>query len=102
MEMSLPFVTNPAPVAKRKKVKVKKNVKRTLVKFKSDHTPVEIRNMGDQELEYLYEHGSSTEKDMAENILHARKKWALVELAMPMDAELAQDTGSPYAGGVRY
>lgn len=100
MEMTLPFVTNPAPAAKRKKPKVKKSVKRTMVKFKSDHTPIEIQNMDNQELEYLYAHGSETERDMAENILHARKKWALVELAMPMDAELA--SGSPYAGGVRY
>jgi hypothetical protein len=101
MDVSLPFVTNPAPSAKRNKAKSKK-VKRTLVKFKSDHTPVEIQNMDNQELEFLYEHGSATERDMAENILHARKKWALVELAMPMDAELASGTGSPYAGGVRY
>jgi|WetSurMetagenome_2_1015567.scaffolds.fasta_scaffold29228_4 hypothetical protein len=101
MNVNLSFVTNPALSAKRGKAKSKK-VKRTLVKFKSDHTPIEIQNMDNQELEYLYEHGSPTEKDMAENILHARKKWSLVELAMPMDAELASGTGSPYAGGVRY
>lgn len=100
MEMTLPFVTNPAPAAKRKKQKVKKGTKRTLIKIKSDHTPIEIQHMSNEDLEYLYDHGSPTEKDMAENILHARKKWALVELAMPMDAELA--SGSPYAGGVKF
>jgi hypothetical protein len=98
MDMTLQFVTQPTG---RKKVKSKKP-KRTMIKFTSDHTPLEIQHMSTSDLEDLYEHGSPTEKDMAENILHARKKWALVELAMPMDSELAQNTGSPYAGGVRF
>jgi hypothetical protein len=97
MDMTLQFIT---PSAK-KRVKNKK-MKKPMVKFKSDHTPLEIQHMSNDELEDLYEHGSETEQDMAENILHARKKWALVELAMPMDSELAQNTGSPYAGGVRF
>jgi len=98
MDMTLQFVTQPT---NRKKVKSTKP-KRTMIKFTSDHTPLDIQNMDNQELVDLYEHGSPTERDMAENILHARKKWALVELAMPMDVELAQGTGSPYAGGVRF
>jgi hypothetical protein len=98
MDMTLQFVTQPT---NRKKAKSKKP-KRTMIKFTSDHTPLDIQNMDNQELADLYEHGSPTERDMAENILHARKKWALVELAMPMDSELAQNTGSPYAGGVRF
>jgi hypothetical protein len=98
MDMTLQFVTQPAT---RKKAKSKKP-KRTMIKFTSDHTPLEIQQMSNSDLENLYEHGSPTERDMAENILHARKKWALVELAMPMDVELARGTGSPYAGDVRF
>jgi hypothetical protein len=97
MKMTLQFIT--PSIKKRTK---SKKIKKPMVKFKSDHTPLEIQNMDDQELEYLYAHGSPTERDMAENILHARKKWALVELAMPMDVELARGTGSPYAGDVKF
>ena len=98
MDITLQFVNQPKT---RKKIK-SKQVKRTMIKFTSDHTPLEIQHMDNHELEDLYEHGSPTEKDMAENILRARKKWALIELAMPMDVELAQGTGSPYAGGVKF
>jgi len=98
MDMTLQFITQSK---QRQKMKSKKP-KRNMIKFVSDHTPLEIQHMSNEELEDLYEHGSDTEQDMAENILHARKKWALVELAMPMDSEIAQGTGSPYAGGVRF
>jgi len=98
MDVSLPFITNTAQTAKRKKQKIiKKKVKRTLVKFKSDHTPVEIQNMDDQELEYLYEHGSPTEQDVADQILRARKKWDLAFNYSPDDI-LPEGSGS---GGAR-
>lgn len=96
MKLEFQFIIPP------KKKKRMKKLKKPMIKFRSDHTPLEIYHMGDSELVYLYEHGSPTEQDMAENILHARKKWALIDLAMPMDVELAQGTGSPYAGDVRY
>jgi hypothetical protein len=51
------------------------------------------------ELVYLYEHGSSAERAMAENVLHAREKWDLVMLAAPMDNELA--SGAPFANDRR-
>lgn len=98
MKMELQFITKP----QKRKIKKNKKIKKTMVKFRSDHTPLEIQHMSNDELEYLYEHGSETEQDMAENILHARKKWALIDLAMPMDVELASGTGSPYASDVRF
>ena len=85
---------------KRKKPASKKS-KQTLVKFKSDHTPIEIQNMSDQDLEYIYEHGSSTEKDFADRIIRLRQKAERLDLIMPVDAELAEGTGSPYAGGIK-
>lgn len=96
MKMTLQFIT---PSAK-KRVKSKK-MKKPMVKFKSDHTPLEIQNMSDQELEYLYEHGSETEQDMADRIIRLRQKAERLEMIMPMDIELAEGTGSPYAGGIR-
>jgi len=96
MDMKLQFVT---PSVK-KKIKNKK-IKKPMIKFKSDHTPLEIQHMSDQELEYLYEHGSPTEKDLADRFIQLRQKLERLEFIMPMDAELAQGTGSPYAGGIR-
>jgi len=95
MNLNFQFIT-PTPKKRNKKSK------KPMITFKSDHTPIEIQHMSNNELQDLYEHGSETEKDMAENILHARKKWALIDLAMPMDSEIANGTGSPYAGDVRF
>ena len=97
MKLKLSFMNTSA---KRKKPKSKKS-KQIMVKFKSDHTPIEIQRMSDQELEYLYEHGSPTERELADHFIQLRQKLERLELIMPMDAELAQGTGSPYAGGIR-
>jgi len=89
MNMTLQFVTQP-----RKKKKDKKLVKRPMIKIKSEHTPVEIQNMDMPQLEYIYEHGSPTEKELADNIIRARKKWATA-------SSLSDDivpTGSPIPG----
>jgi broad specificity polyphosphatase/5'/3'-nucleotidase SurE len=93
MNIDLPFMNQ----TKRKKVKI---TKQKLIKVQNEHTPIEVQNMTMPQLEYLYEHGSSTERELADHLIQARKKWALVELAMPMDAELA--SGSPFAGGVKF
>jgi len=94
MNIDLPFINQ----TKRKKVK--NSAKQKLIKVQSEHTPIEVQNMTMPQLEYLYEHGSSTERELADHLIQARKKWALIELAMPMDAELA--SGSPFAGGVKF
>jgi hypothetical protein len=84
MELSLPFVTSsapqaapPAPMRKKKKMKksTKRNIKKPLIKIRSEYTPMEIMNMDIPEIQYLYEHGSPTERDMADNILRARLKF---------------------------
>lgn len=93
MDVSLPFVIQ------QRKRKEREPVKRKLIKIRSDYTPMEIQNMDMPQLEYVYEHGSPTEREMADHIIQARKKWALVELAAPMNNELA--SGSPFAGGIR-
>ena len=93
MNIDLPFMNQ----TKRKKVKI---TEQKLIKVQNEHTPIEVQNMTMPQLEYLYEHGSSTERELADHLIQARKKWALVELAMPMDAELA--SGSPFAGGVKF
>lgn len=97
MNLDLPFLSSPQQ-RKKKKVKGKK-AKRTLISIQTDHTPLEIQNMETPELIYLYEHGSSAERAMAENVLHAREKWDLVMLAAPMDNELA--SGAPFANDRR-
>jgi hypothetical protein len=96
MKIDLPFLNSPK---QRKKIKGKKQVKRTLISIQTEHTPLEIQNMDIPELVYLYEHGSSAERAMAENVLHAREKWDLVMLAAPMDNELA--SGAPFANDRR-
>jgi len=93
MGISLPFMTEP------RKHKKEKSAKRNIIKVQSEHTPVEIQNMDMPQLEYLYEHGTSTERELADHLIQARKKWALIELAMPMNIELA--SGAPFAGGVK-
>lgn len=93
MNIDLPFITQP------RKHKKKDPVKRGIVKINNEHTPVEIQNMDMPKLEYLYQHGSPTEREIANHLIQARKKWELIELAMPMDSELA--SGSPFAGGVK-
>jgi len=93
MDISLPFMNEP------RKHKKEKPVKRNIIKVQSEHTPVEIQNMDMPQLEYLYEHGTSTERELADHLIQARKKWALIELAMPMNTELA--SGAPFAGGVK-
>lgn len=87
MEVALPFIT-------QRKGKKSKPQKRTIAKIRNSYTPVEIMNMDIQELEYLYEHGSPTEQDIADNILRARKKW-MVASSMSDDADR---TDSPNSG----
>jgi hypothetical protein len=65
----------------------------------NEHTPVEIQDMDMPKLEYLYQHGSPTEREIADRLIQARKKWALIELVMPLNTELA--SGAPFAGGVK-
>lgn len=98
MNIDLPFLNSPKP-RKKNKTKGKKQVKRTLISIQTEHTPLEIQKMELPELIYLYEHGSSAERSMAENVLHAREKWDLVMLAAPMDNELA--SGAPFANDRR-
>lgn len=93
MEISLSFVTQ------QRKKKKKSPAKRELIKIHSDYTPMEIQNMDMPKLEYLYQHGTPTERELADHLIQARKKWALIELAMPMNTELA--SGAPFAGGVK-
>jgi hypothetical protein len=96
MNISLPFVTKSK---RRKKVHSKEQTQRETVKVRSEYTPIEIQNMDMPKLEYLYQHGSPTERELADHLIQAKKKWALIELAMPMDSELA--SGSPFAGDRR-
>lgn len=93
MEVTLPFVTQNIQPIKRKK-KNKRPIKRTIIKIKTEHTPMEIQNMDLSQLEYLYEHGSPTEKELADRMIRIRKKWAMASL-------LSDDilpTGSPIIG----
>jgi len=96
MNISLPFITTSK---RRKKTHSKKQTKRETVKIRSEYTPIEIQNMDMPQLEYVYEHGSPTERELADHLIQAKKKWALVELAAPMNNELA--SGAPFAGGIR-
>lgn len=98
MNIDLPFLNSPKP-RKKKIVKGKKPIKRTLISIKTEHTPLEIQNMETPDVIYIYEHGSSAERSIAENVLHAREKWDLVMLAAPMDNELA--SGAPFANDRR-
>lgn len=82
-----------------RKHKKEKPLKRSIIKVQSEHTPVEIQNMDMPKLEYLYQHGSPTEREIADRLIQARKKWALIELVMPLDNELA--SGAPFAGGIK-
>jgi len=73
--------------------------KRVIAKIKTEHSPVEIQDMDMPELLNIYEHGSPIERSIAEEILYRRKKAALVDLASPMNSELA--SGSPFANNIR-
>lgn len=91
MNISLPFVTQPK---KRKKNKTKVKTNR-LIKIHNEHTPIEIQNMNMPELEYLYEYGTPTEKEIAEHIMITRKKFD--KATMVSDDILA--SGAPTASG---
>lgn len=95
MSASLIF---PFPQPKIKKKRSKK-AKRIIATIKTEHTPIEIRDMDMPELLDIYEHGSPIERSIAEEILYRRKKAELVDLASPMNSELA--SGSPFANNIR-
>jgi len=96
MNISLPFITQPKQ-RKKKKTKVKSN---RLIKVRSEHAPIEIQNMNMPELEYLYEHGTPTEKEIAEHVMVTRKKFE--KATMVPDDILASSSptaaGSPTSG----
>lgn len=88
MDIALPFITQ------RKKSKKGKPSNTRIINIHNEHTPVEIMNMDMPELEYLYMHGSPSEKELADNIIRARKKWIIA-------SSLSDDivpTGSPTPG----
>ena len=91
MEISLPFITQP------RKKKSKHPVKRKLIKVRNEYTPIEIQNMSMPELEYIYQHGSPTEIEIADNIIRARKK---MSVALSLSDDILP-SGSPFAGGVK-
>lgn len=78
MQINLPFVH---PQKRKKSIKiyspkVKKIVK--IHKVKKVHLPytyTEIQNMTDSQLDYLYEHGSPAERDIAGEVIQNRKNW---------------------------
>jgi hypothetical protein len=95
MDISLPFITQSA---RRKKSNKDKPSKRRIIKIHSEHTPLEIMNMDMPDLMYIYKHGSVGEREIAENVLRARKKWevasSLSDDVVPSDAP---NSGSPNA-----
>lgn len=95
MNISLPFVTQPQQ-RKKKKTKVKST---RLITIRSEHAPIEIQNMDMPELEYLYEHGTPTEKEIAEHVMMTRKKFDRATM-VPDDilASGAPTSGSPSSG----
>lgn len=100
MEVILPFVTNSTPPAQRRNKK-SKTVKRKIIKIHNSYTPVELYNMDDPQLEYLYEHGSPAEREVASEILKKRQKWDII-LNKSLDDPLPSGSGlrgSPSAGG---
>jgi hypothetical protein len=95
MNLSLPFVTQP----KRKKKNNKPETTR-IIKIHNEYTPIEIQNMTMPELEYLYEHGTPTQKEIAEHVMITRKKFEIA--TMVPDDILASgaptSSGSPSSG----
>lgn len=88
MEVSLPFIIN------RKKSKKKEKLVKRIIKVYNEHTPLEIMDMDMPELMYIYQHGTVAEKEIAENVLRARRKWSIA-------SSLSDDvlpTGSPTTG----
>jgi hypothetical protein len=98
MNISLPFITAPAHPRKKSKLISKK---RTIIKIKNEYAPIEIQNMDDAHLEYIYEHGSPAERDVAEEIIKNRQRWDTI-INKGLDDTLptgSGQTGAPEAGG---
>lgn len=87
MKVSLPFIT-------KKKIKKRKKQIKKIIKIVNEHTPLEIMNMDMPELMYIYQHGTVAEKEIADNVLRARKKW---EIASSLSDDVLP-TGSPNVG----
>jgi hypothetical protein len=73
MNIDLSFINTPI------KRKIKKPIK-NIIKISNEHTPIEIQNMTMPQLEYLYEHGSPTEKEIVGNIMFTRKKFDMATI----------------------
>jgi hypothetical protein len=101
MNISLPFMNSTPPRAKRKVKKVNSKINRNLIRFRNNYTPVEIYNMDDAQLENLYEHGSPSERDIANEIKKKRSNWDTV-VNKGLDDTLPSGSGvsgAPTAGG---
>jgi hypothetical protein len=90
--LTLPFITKSAP--RRKKKQISEISTKPMIKIRNQYAPMEIQGMSMPQLEYIYEHGSPTERDMADQVITARKKFEIATM-MPDDILASGSQGAP-------